>query len=94
MTARDTSIEAYQDLILAGKRPKQWMTIFHAVRLNGQVTRDQLAYLTNLRLASVCGRVKELIDEGLLVDDEIVLSSTTGAKVHAVKIAANQRELF
>ena len=85
--ARDTSISAYENLIHSGKRVPQWMKIFHAVnRSKYGLTRSEIEGNTGLKLASVCGRVNELIEEHLLFDNTKRKCRATGENAHVVRI--------
>ena len=71
MTATATQLSAY-DALDGGLRRTQKQVIldlFHGAHV--KLTRQEIADRTNLRLSSVCGRVRELLDgEALAVRGE------------------------
>lgn len=62
------SLSAYEDLRDAGDLNKQERIVFDTVTLHGPMTREEIEAQTGLRLASVCGRVKKLLEKGVLVE--------------------------
>lgn len=48
--------------------PKQQAVILRALQLNGPATRQDLSERTGLPLASVCGRVNELVKAGAVIE--------------------------
>ena len=88
---RDTSLAAY--FLIRGRgidlnqrgRIYDWLRIYEAIH-DKQPTRNEIAYLMGMRLSSVCGRVKEMIDDNWLSDNEIRKCSQTGMNDHVVKI--------
>ena len=48
------------------------------VTAEDRLTRDDIAYLTKLRLSRVCGRGRELMQDGMLVDRGRRFSEDTG----------------
>lgn len=85
MTARTISIEHYHDHLESGRALRQWMVILRFVERNAFCTRAQVAEITGIRLSSVCGRVKELLDAGLIVESKArVICPVTGKRVHGL----------
>ncbi|RQM48674.1 hypothetical protein EHZ19_10750 [Paraburkholderia bannensis] len=67
MAATLTQLAAYDSLDEGHKRTQKQI-IVDLFELRGTtLTREQIAERTNLRLSSICGRVRELLDLGLLV---------------------------
>lgn len=93
MTARAISIEAYHRHIESGKALVQWADIYQFLEepnQGGEVmpfTRAELAYYMELRESSVCGRVKELLDAGLIVELPRRKCTVTGHMAHPVTVA-------
>ena len=82
---RDTSLAAYQRMIASGKRPPQWMIVFQAVNRSANgLTRSEIEGNTGLKLAAVCGRVNELIKEGILSDTGTRKCRATKERAHVV----------
>lgn len=92
---RDTSIQAYLDMIKTGKAKTQkdivYFNIYTAIE---PMTRNELHQRINshvnqhneFRLSSMTARVKELIDEGVLEDSEKRPCKVTGLECHVLKI--------
>lgn len=75
MSAKPISIEAYRKHIDSGKAHAQWVRIYVLLRFyfppgyeQIRRTRSELSDYTGIRLSSVCGRVNELIQAGLLTE--------------------------
>lgn len=58
-----TSFEAYDSQVRTGKARSQRERILHAIQAWPR-TRNELARDLGIRLASVCGRVGELLEDG------------------------------
>lgn len=84
MPVRDTSIEAYHDHKGDGKLEPQQRDLLNAMRRGRDYSRTELAEATGIRLASVCGRVKELLEKGRLCEAPIRSCKVTGRKIHPV----------
>ncbi|WP_430228045.1 hypothetical protein [Paraburkholderia tropica] len=68
MKATATQLAAHDALDANGERLTQKKIVMNLFEGPGTVlTREDIAARTNLRLSSVCGRVRELLDLGLLV---------------------------
>ena len=90
---RDTSIEAYIEMLGTGKANTQKDIVFQAIySTSSQYTRNELHCEINkhhlMRLSSMTARVKELIDEGVLEDHDKRKCSVTGLECHVLKIGA------
>lgn len=84
---RTISIDAYHEHLKSGKALKQWQKIYAAMKLYKPLTRSELSDATGIRLSSVCGRVNELIEAGLVVEHERRKCTVTGRAAHPVGIA-------
>lgn len=97
MTARTISVMHYHQHIGSGKARSQWMIVYEAIVANPGLTRSQLEQQTCIRLSSVCGRVKELLQAEMVCElEELVICPVTGKRVHALVPFADehaQREL-
>jgi hypothetical protein len=95
-TARTTSIEAYGAFVMGPKLADQQRTIvaFLAKHCHRDFTRNELAEGTGLRLASVCGRVHELLAAGTIEECARRPDRITGVNAHALRLTPLQAELF
>lgn len=66
MSVAHTSIAAYQEHIASGKVGKQAQSILESMRPGINYSRRELVMITGLELSSVCGRVNELLQIGML----------------------------
>lgn len=82
---RMTSVEAYSEMVDSGKRDTQKAIVLNGVIDNGPVTRNELAVILQLPVASVCGRVKEMLDDRLIKDDSTRECAITGKVVHILE---------
>lgn len=80
----DTSLQAYAELKAQRKLQPMELRVLSAL-MWAQRTRDDIAYLTGLRLSSVCGRVNSLIKAGLVEECDTVVSLDTGKRVKLLR---------
>jgi hypothetical protein len=66
MPVTDTSIQAYHNHRSEGKVGKQALCIFDSMQFGKDYSRRELVALTRIELSSICGRVNELVQVGLL----------------------------
>lgn len=66
MTVADTSIIAYLDHKLQGKVGRQAQSLYEFMEDNVDYSRKELSRLTGMELSSVCARVNEMVDVGML----------------------------
>lgn len=86
---RFTSIAALQSHINSGARSTSRHTVLSAIAAapEGGITRAELSQVTGLGVNVVCGRVAELIADGIVTDLGIhKVCSTSGNLVHAIKL--------
>tara|TARA_R110000868_G_scaffold218623_1_gene469428 strand:- start:53 stop:346 length:294 start_codon:yes stop_codon:yes gene_type:complete len=86
MTVSTTSIEAYIEHKETGKIGKQASTILNKMDPNCDYSRKELARLTGFELASICGRVNELLAIGLLDELASRKCSITGKNIHPIQL--------
>ena len=98
---RDTSIEAYVDITLTGtvKTQKHMLfSILYKKYPNGVTRRELEDYLKNdhykWRSSSLTSRIKNLIDDGILEDQNIRTCKVTGRNAHIVKIKYQFNDLM
>jgi hypothetical protein len=97
MTVATTSIDAYREHKATGKLGQQATTILNTMAPDRDYSRKELARITGFELASVCGRVNELLAIGLLDELASRKCSITGKNIHPVKLrehADSQTTLF
>ncbi|MEX3961053.1 hypothetical protein AB4Y42_02365 [Paraburkholderia sp. EG286B] len=61
----ETQSSAYHAMSAKTLSTKQRM-VLDALELRAPLTREDIAAITNMKLSSVCGRVRELLDAGRL----------------------------
>ena len=84
---RSISLEAYRRHIDSGKQLTQWQQILKILRQNQMTwTRAELEKHAGMRISSVCGRVKELLDAGLIEEHDRRKCSVTGEPAHPVSV--------
>ena len=84
MTVRSISIEAYEKHKNSGKQLVQWVLIYDWLRSSSGWTRAEISEHMGIRMSSVCGRVKELLDANLLVEGPRRTCTVTGEAAHPV----------
>jgi len=85
---RDTSRDGLAEHRSSGKLGAQQQQVFAALTKSGQAfTRAELAANTGLPVSSICGRVKELLDLQVVVEDPRRPCSVTGKAAHPVRSA-------
>lgn len=89
----NTSVEAYGAFVMGAELPRQQAQIVAFLR-NGGATRGEIAEGTGIRLASVCGRVGELLKVGTIEEASRRPCSVTGIAAHVLKLVPAQRALF
>jgi hypothetical protein len=85
MSVAQTSIDNYYRAIREGKFPTQKARIVAAMQPVHTYSRSELADLTGLRLASVCGRVAELLEDNLIEEAATRRCQVTGKLVSTVR---------
>ena len=67
---------------------------FLAAHCERDYTRNELAEMLGIRISSACGRVKELLDMGVIEESPRRCDRYTGIASHPVKLRSLQAELF
>lgn len=90
------SIEAYYGMIAGPKLGEQQRKIVAFLARNGHRdwTRSEIADALQMRVASVCGRVNELVAERTVVEGERRACGITGTSAHRLSLAPAQMELI
>ncbi|MDF2434745.1 MAG: hypothetical protein JWP44_4376 [Mucilaginibacter sp.] len=90
MRVASTSLEALFALRAEGGVLRQHQIIVNFLRAlpSASLSRNDISHALNIPLQSVCGRVRTLLDDGLLVEDEQTRKCPwTGRSVRPVRIA-------
>jgi hypothetical protein len=86
MSVTATSRKAYNEHKAAGKLSQQQMDILDALEIGFGFSRSELVEVTGIRLSSVCGRVNEMLQLGVLAELEPRRCTVTGRTVRPVVI--------
>ena len=84
MPVRDTSKDAFIGINEDGTARTQRGKIYLFLKKYKSITRTELADYTGIKINAVCGRVRELIDEGYVIEDGKKKCSRTGQVVYAL----------
>ena len=69
MEIRQTSMSSYFDINADGTAESQRMTILHFIRRYADgLTRQEISRLLSIPINAVCGRIRELIKVGAIVE--------------------------
>jgi len=88
-----TSIDAYHEIIADGTRWKKRELVHKFIEICGPHTRTQISEKTGLKINVVCGRVRELVQDGVFEENRTVLDRETNKHVKVVELAKGQQEL-
>ena len=86
MTVAATSRRAYLEHEAAGKLSEQQLAILNAMEPGQGYSRSELAEMTGIRLSSVCGRVNEMLQVGILTVQATRRCSVTRRTINPVAI--------
>jgi hypothetical protein len=86
MAVASTSVENLREHRRSGKLSGQMLAIYNACRPGLDYSRMELSNITGLRLSSVCGRVHELLEVGLLEEVGVRQCMLTGRRVSPVRM--------
>jgi hypothetical protein len=81
MTVADTSIQAYKEHQAQGKTTTQATSIYRIMQPGKDYSRRELVAVTLIELSSVCGRVNELLQLGLLKEGKKRKCRITGKTI-------------
>jgi predicted transcriptional regulator len=76
---------ALNEISNTGQRETLKERVYQIIRMRGKTTRAEIAAKHDLRLASVCGRVKELIDDLRVFEDGTTTDEETGKTVTVLR---------
>lgn len=93
---RQSSVDAYYAMTARGAITSGQRLVLAAFGDDPELelTRAELQEVTGMRSGSVCGRVFELVDLGVLEERPRRTCRVTGESSHALRLAKAQRELF
>ena len=83
---RQTSRTAYAEHERTGKAGSQRARILAHIASKGPLTRQEVSHETGVAINAVCGRVKELLDAGLLVEPRKRVCSVSGKQAGEVSV--------
>ena len=66
MSVAETSVMAYKEHRATGKVGSQAMYIFETLEFNKGYSRREIVEITGLELSSVCGRINEMLQSGMI----------------------------
>ena len=90
-----TSVDAYYRMVDRDGITNGQAAVLAAFNRPGATfTRAELEKATGMRSGSICGRVRELVDDGRLEELPRRTCSVTGDQAHALRIRPAQRKLF
>ena len=92
----DTSRDAYRAAIASGRTTEGERAVLRAFHADPsrRLTRAEIGELTRLRSGSVCGRVFDLIEAGILIQLPRRRCTVTGDRAHEIALVPLQRQLF
>lgn len=83
---RDTSLAAHHQHSVSGAMLSQRQFILKFLQDNGSRTRQQISDVTGIPINAVCGRVNELLKQGLVTDSQKV-KTAYGRTAYLVEVA-------
>ena len=81
MPVTETSIQAYKEHQTEGKVGTQANSIYRIMQVGKDYSRRELVAVTLIELSSVCGRVHELLQLGLLKEGKKRKCKVTGKTI-------------
>lgn len=87
----DTSLAAYWSELLSGRVSRQQAIVLDDLFINGPGTRAELSDNTGLAINAVCGRVRELLDNGFVKVISTVLDERTNKMVEELDVCDKGR---
>ena len=75
---KEASIQAYKHLIESGELSRQQVMVLAALHELGEATRQEISRHSGIPINCVCGRVNELLNRGLVAEEESRTCNVTG----------------
>lgn len=86
MTVRQTSREAYDELVSNGKESSQRARILHyLLRRTKPVTRLQISEDIKIPINAISGRVNAMVEDGIIMEREAITCPISGRTVMGVE---------
>ena len=82
----DNTEGAYFDMKRSGKFQPMECRILYALMQHPQSTREQLVEHTGMKLSSVCGRVRSLLDKGAVYECSTTKDTDSGKSQAMLKV--------
>ncbi len=83
----ETSRTAYREHAMSGELGRQQREIYRALCERPGLTRNEISLFTGIRLTSVCGRVRELLDIAAIEVTNRRPCSVTGSLNEVLEVA-------
>lgn len=90
MSARAISIDHYR----SQARGQQSARVLGYICEHAHCTRQEISQGTGIPINCICGRVKELLDVGVIEERGMKRCNVTGNAVNALRVVPAQPELF
>ena len=84
MSIAETSVMAYKEHKATGKVGSQAMYIFETMGFNKDYSRREIVQITGLELSSVCGRINEMLQSGMLKEVSQRKCKVTGKTINPI----------
>jgi Fic family protein len=84
MSVAETSVMAYKEHRSTGKVGSQAMYIFETMGFNKDYSRREIVQITGLELSSVCGRINEMLQSGMLKEVSQRKCKVTGKTIKPI----------
>ena len=85
-TLRQESLEAYFHPSNQPRFGRQAKTIYDLIAKGEGYTRNEIAIFLNIKINAVCGRVRELLDAGWIVEDGKKKDKFSGMKNNILRL--------
>ena len=81
-----TSKKAYAEITADGTKETQAQKVYNVIKRLPRITRANIADFSGIRLASVCGRVNELLVAGKIKENGLITDMATNKTVSLLEI--------
>ena len=92
MPVADTSIRSYRSLLDSGRTTRRQHDILRVMVEGKTYSRRELARLTGLEINCICGRVRELLDAGALIEAAQRKDPDTGQTIRPVALNVGEQQ--
>lgn len=88
MTIKNTSWQAYQEILRGGVAKTQAEQVLQAINWHDGITRAELSKTLSMGINSVCGRVNQLLKSEVIYVDGVGCCKVTGRNVEILKVVS------